>query len=197
MERKYQDPISISPICKMVFAVNNLPCSPDQSYGLYRRIFILPFNKRFEGKAADKHLKEKLQAELPGILNWALEGLKRLRQNEYEFTQSKVVDSVLNSYWREQNPMLDYMKEMIELAGEGHRVTKASVKQGYQVWCIKNGLEDSGKMPQQEFWKRFQENCRKLEFPYDMQQSSGVRYLKRLQLKKFANQVDVQGKILA
>lgn len=181
VEKKYENSISYAPICKMVFAVNNLPYSPDKSHGLYRRLFILPFERRFDGKQADKHLKGKLQTELAGILNWALIGLKRLRENGYEFTQSTVIDAAIDRYKQEQNPMLDYMREMIEIKSEG-RETKAKINQGYQVWCQRNGLGDVVKMSPQRFWNIFRMNCRTLALPWQEQTSNGVRYLKNLSL---------------
>jgi len=182
VEKKYENSINYAPICKMVFAVNNLPHSIDKSHGLYRRIFILPFEKRFDGKNADKHLKEKLQVELAGILNWALVGLKRLRENDYEFTKSVAIEEAIGRYKQEQNPMLDYMREMIEIKS-GVRVEKAKISQGYQVWCQRNGLGDVVRMSPQRFWSTFRMNCKTLPFPWQEQTSNGVRYLKNLSLR--------------
>ena len=183
VEKKYQDSVSYSPICKLVFAVNNLPYSPDKTHGLYRRMLILPFDRRFDGKKADKHLKKKLQKELAGILNWALVGLKRLREQDYEFTPSAVIDEAVSRYKQEQNPMLDYMAEMLDKAGKDDRISKASVMEKYQIWCQRNGLGDVVKMSPQKFWNTFRGNCKELGLPYEVQVSGGVRYLKRLILK--------------
>lgn len=183
VEKKYQDSISYTPICKLVFAVNNLPYSPDKTHGLYRRMLIIPFNRRFDGKQADKHLTKKLQKELAGILNWALVGLKRLREQDYEFTSSAVIDEAVSQYKKEQNPMLDYMLEMLIKGGQNDRVLKKAVLEGYQIWCQRNGLGDMVKMSPQKFWNTFKANCKESGLPYDVQTSSGIRYLKHLLLK--------------
>lgn len=183
VEKKYQDSISYAPICKLVFAVNNLPYSPDKTHGLYRRMLIIPFNRRFDGKQADKHLKKKLQKELAGILNWALVGLKRLREQDYEFTFSAVIGEAVRQYKKEQNPMLDYMMEMLIKGGQNDRVLKAAVIEGYQTWCRRNGLGDMVKMSPQKFWNTFKANCKESGLPYDVQTSNGIRYLKYLLLK--------------
>lgn len=183
VEKKYQDSVSYAPICKLVFAVNNLPYSPDKTHGLYRRMLIIPFNRRFDGKQADKHLKKKLQKELSGILNWALVGLKRLREQDYEFTSSTVIDEAVSQYKQEQNPMLDYMLEMLIKGGPNDRVLKAAVIEGYQTWCRRNGLGDMVKISPQKFWNTFKANCKESGLHYDMQTSNGIRYLKHLLLK--------------
>ena len=41
--------------------------------GIWRRIRMIPFTENFEGRE-DAQLTDKLKQELPGILNWAVEG---------------------------------------------------------------------------------------------------------------------------
>ena len=166
VERKYENALSYAPICKLVFAVNNLPYSPDKTHGLFRRMLIIPFDRRFDGKQADKHLKDKLVVELPGIFNWALVGLKRLRDHDYEFTESAVINNAINHYIQDQNPMLDYMAEMIDQAGENDRVAKTAVIQGYYFWCRRNGLGDVMKTSPQKFWAIFKGNVQRTEVAF-------------------------------
>lgn len=183
VERKYENSTSLAPICKLVFAVNNLPYSADKTHGLYRRILILPFERRFEGKLADKHLKETLKNELSGIMNWALIGLQRLRQQDYEFTSSAAINNAVECYRKEQNPLLDYMVEMIEVTKKEERVLKTKMLEKYRIWCQCNGLGDTVKMSPQKFWNTFRSNCKELGLPYEMKVSNGVRYLSGLRFK--------------
>lgn len=88
-EVKHGDIFTFQPKCKMVFAMNSLPHTTDKSKGLYRRLVILPFDVTFSGENDNKMLEEELRQELDGILAFALKGLKRLRANNFEFTQSE------------------------------------------------------------------------------------------------------------
>jgi hypothetical protein len=56
---------------------NELPRIADASTALPSRFIILPLSKSFLGEE-DHHLTDRLIAELPGILNWALDGWDRL-----------------------------------------------------------------------------------------------------------------------
>jgi len=47
-------------------------------------------------------LIDDLLQEPPGILNFALSGLRRLKDNGYVFTPSKAVDEILGSYQRKK-----------------------------------------------------------------------------------------------
>jgi putative DNA primase/helicase len=56
-----------------------LPRLLDLSEGFARRAIILPFNRRFSEAEQDKQIERKFAQELPGILVWAVEGLRRLQ----------------------------------------------------------------------------------------------------------------------
>ena len=78
-ERKYKDPITAKPTVKFVFCTNSLPYIGDKSNGLWRRLRIIAFNQKFGGTdKEDPNLENKLAMEKPAMLNWALEGAKRL-----------------------------------------------------------------------------------------------------------------------
>ena len=186
VEKKYQDAISYSPICKLVFATNNLPSSNDCSYGFYRRICIIPFNVRFTEETADLNLKHKLESELPGILNWALAGLKRLRHQQYNFSKSSIVDNAFLKYKAEHNPMSDYITEMLKTA-PGNRLRKADIVNQFYIWRKKNGLSDGTVMSAQKFWAMFKISFTNGGFIYTEQTSSGVRYIKDVAFQNIVN----------
>lgn len=83
---------------KLVFNSNELPVSDDDSKGFKRRMCIVPFNREFvEGKDDDPLIFEKLVEELPGILNFAIEGYDRLKINR-KFTESNASKYELDEY---------------------------------------------------------------------------------------------------
>ncbi len=74
--RLYQDLFDFQPTHKLAIFGNHKPVIRGADEGIWRRIRLIPFTVRFseEGGKFDKDLKEKLLAELPGILNWAIAG---------------------------------------------------------------------------------------------------------------------------
>jgi putative DNA primase/helicase len=64
---------------RFTLAGNTLPNFGSHTNAMLTRLLVLPFEVTFEG-VEDRSLTEKLKAELPGILNWCLDGLDRLRQ---------------------------------------------------------------------------------------------------------------------
>ena len=54
-----------------------------------QRQILISVKDKPEGRADDPYLIDKLSEELPGILLWALKGLRRLLANQYRFTLSE------------------------------------------------------------------------------------------------------------
>ena len=80
-EKKNKDPFFFNPTAKHLFSANQLPEMDVDDEAFFRRILLVPFPETVPEEERDKFLDEKLQAELPGILNWAIEGLQRLLGN--------------------------------------------------------------------------------------------------------------------
>jgi putative DNA primase/helicase len=70
----YGEFFSFKPIAKYWLAFNHKPKVKDRSHGLWRRIRLIDFPERFDGVKRDGNLAATLRNEMPGILNWAIEG---------------------------------------------------------------------------------------------------------------------------
>lgn len=82
VEKKFKDPFTLYPSAKLTFATNELPSFNDRSNGLWRRLLYIKFPVKISAKDQNRRLIEKSfwvdSKELSGILNWAIEGAKRL-----------------------------------------------------------------------------------------------------------------------
>lgn len=83
---------------------NHVPVFDDASAALGGRFVYFTFEKSFFGNE-DITLKERLLTELPGIFNWAMEGLKRLDKQLGQFTQSAAAQELRNEVDRDANPV--------------------------------------------------------------------------------------------
>ena len=63
-----------TPQCKVIVAGNHKPNLGTVDKAFESRLVLLPFERTFEGAAVDRELPDKLHAELPRILEWAIEG---------------------------------------------------------------------------------------------------------------------------
>jgi putative DNA primase/helicase len=65
-ERKFPPSFSFKPFVRLIVATNELPRLLDASDGLFRRVIILKFNRRFTDAEQDKGREGRLMAELSG-----------------------------------------------------------------------------------------------------------------------------------
>lgn len=94
----YEDVITTTDYPKMIFCMNELPKTNDRSNGYYRRFLIAPFNVEIPKKQIDPKLASTIIAhELPGIMNWVLEGRSRLVQQN-GFSPCALFDKALEDY---------------------------------------------------------------------------------------------------
>lgn len=140
-EKKNKNPFKFKPFARLVFSCNELPRNyVDRTEGFYRRLIIVPFSRQIEKSKIDKSLKYKFQREKEGILNWALEGLKRLYENNFEFSENELTDGVKKEYKRENNNVISFVEECCELDGL-FSCSRIELYEAYKEFCVEAGLK--------------------------------------------------------
>jgi len=135
----YGSPFNFDPVAKIWWAMNDKPVIRDTSNATWRRLKLIPFNRTFSDAEKDIHLLDKLRDELPGILNWALDGLSRLRA-QGAFSPAAAADNAANDYRRESNPIAQWLAECTSKAPENLYPTASSAAYAnYKTWCEANG----------------------------------------------------------
>lgn len=140
VEKKYQHPFEFTPSTKFVFATNRIPVFDSVDPAIKDRIYIIPFHRYFSLEHRDTRLQEKLEAELGGILYWALEGAKRLIKNRYQFSIPMCVKKMAEEFQQEQSSALTFVNENFEINGDHTNfVVKAQLYEEYSHWCDDTG----------------------------------------------------------
>lgn len=111
IDQKYTRSEMYTPTAKHLFATNNLPTIRDVTDAVFRRIMILGFNQRVPLAKQDPTLEGRLKKELPGILNWAVEGAKKLYTANGRWPVIKSSNALLAEYKLVQNPLHFFIKE--------------------------------------------------------------------------------------
>jgi putative DNA primase/helicase len=140
VEKKYQDPITIRPTAKHLFAANTLPEADVDDDAFFRRILLVSFPNTVPRDERDPDLGEKLEAELSGILNWALDGLDRLRAQGH-FTGAPT-PAAIQRKWRAWGSSVDRFKQRIlETTNDPEdAVPKRDALDAYQRFCEAEGI---------------------------------------------------------
>jgi len=145
VDRKNRDPVEIKPTAKLMIATNSLPRFGDKTQAIWRRIELVPFGLVIEEKLQIKNKAELLKKELPGILNWALQGLKRL--NEKGFTIPDGQKELMEEYRRDADPARAFLLDHYEDSLNGTYVSCAEVYSEYKSYCETNGYKPMSESP--------------------------------------------------
>jgi len=155
-EKKGKDSFEFKPTAKMMFSCNEIPRTPDRTRGFFRRWIILKFLEHFpEGDPRrDENLFDKLADinELEGILNFAVEGLKRLIIQK-GFTQNMKMNEVQEFWTRSSDSIATFVGDVL-INDYGSTERKTDVYLKYEEYCAKN------EYPPEEinnFWKRMKD----------------------------------------
>jgi putative DNA primase/helicase len=178
---KYHAHIDYQPFCKPLFLINNFPNTTDLTNGYSRRVMILPFNRTFKEHEQDVQLKDTLLSELPGILNWALMGLKRLQVNKFRFSSSQVIEDCQQKYLDEQNPVKEFIREHI-VFHEGTRTSKPDFYEAYIQWLDRQEIDEKRTRSRQIFWKFFKAAMSLEEIPLKEKKVKGFIFYEGLEI---------------
>ena len=184
VDRKHQKAITTVLNAKHIFITNKLPPIYDSSFGYERRIILLSFKKIISEDKVDPYLIEKLLAELPGIVNFLVEGLIRIRNNNYQFSESEEMKKEKKDYFGSADPLKRFMTEKVELYTES-RVYKKDFLECYQEWLIQNNLVDHFSTNAQSFWKQFSvKYFERFEHMPVMKRIKEGRFIENIRIKK-------------
>jgi putative DNA primase/helicase len=136
IERKHTTAVTMKLPTRFVFLTNELPRLNDASGALAGRFMMLRLTESFYGKE-DRSLTRVLLAELPGILNWAIEGWLRLRERG-AFVQPKQVEDVIRDMEDLASPVGAFVRDRCAV-GVGRRVWIDSIYTAWKEWCEREG----------------------------------------------------------
>jgi len=117
---------------------NDSPQFSDASLALSGRMVHIHFKQSFFGRE-DTGLTERLYEEMPGILNWALEGLDRLNKRG-RFAEADSSRGIRDEVEEIASPVRAFMVDHTEPA-EGERVEIGTLYAVYSRWCAEQGQE--------------------------------------------------------
>jgi putative DNA primase/helicase len=122
---------------RILIATNLPPALPDVSGALTGRLVALKMSESFLGRE-DLTLDRRLQTELPGILNWAIEGWRRLHQQGH-FTVTEASRDVAETMSDLASPLNAFLRDRCELDPEAS-TPKADMWRAYQDWALRQDL---------------------------------------------------------
>lgn len=136
VDRKYQRPWQGTIPARVMLLSNEVPNWSDSAGVLPTRFLVATTVVSYLGRE-DPTLIDRLAKELPGILNWALDGLDRLIKTN-QFTVNRATPEIVGAQRERSAPQGGFIEEVCVL-GEDKWVSKERLREMWTQWNAKHG----------------------------------------------------------
>ena len=140
VDRKHLTSLTLRLYTRFVLISNEVPRLRDASGALANRMIFLRLTHSFLG-SEDSGLTNHFLTELPGILNWAIEGWRRLMARG-SFLQPKSGAEDTKMMLHLGSPIGTFVADRCVLGPE-YSIEKADLYRAYKEWCASTGREKS------------------------------------------------------
>ncbi len=133
---------------KIVLMTQNLPKIDERTDAIWDRVHRVEWNYRVTKGEQDTHLLDKLRAEWPGILAWAVHGCLKWQRDGILRPTEEIITAT-KSYRRRENPVKEFLDECCRRR-KGEFVTNKKIWEHYG-WWMKDNRKHFEQISQNEF----------------------------------------------
>jgi putative DNA primase/helicase len=137
----YEGMFDFDPEFKLVLSANEKPRITGQDEGIWRRVMLVPWKAHFSEERRKGEfgmaLKANLKAELPGILNWILDGVRLWLERGLVVPDQ--IKAATEQYRLESDPIGEWWREFVR-EKPGSQVQASRLYGGYVRWAKLNGM---------------------------------------------------------
>lgn len=155
VERKFEHPFDFNPTVKLLWAMNEKPRVADPNSGIFRRVHIVNISP-IDDADKDATLKQRIQLEGPGILNWCLDGWERLNRCGH-FAIPLSVAMASHEFQRSSDICALFMDECMERDPEPldptMREKSDDLYKSFRQWALDNGHKPLSAQRAAERWQ--------------------------------------------
>jgi P4 family phage/plasmid primase-like protien len=150
INRKNKPIVDVRTTAKLLWAMNSEPKMREEGNGIFRRVQIVKFPP-LEGPPNPLIKERIMKLEPPGILNWAIEGLRRLRERGY-FVIPEATRVAVEEFEKANDPPAQFLEEMCERGD--FRTPRKELYNVYRRWCIAFGYKPKAVAAVKHDWLR-------------------------------------------
>jgi len=138
--RMREDHWTWAPTHKILIGGNHKPNVRNFDDAIRRRLRLVPW--AFPPKTVDKALPEKLRAERPGILAWAVRGC--LEWQKRGLGEPVAVREATDAYQEESDVLGEFMRLYVSFADPDAATARKALRTAYEEYARENGLSPVG-----------------------------------------------------
>ncbi len=151
VEEKYKNRYKIKPFTHHIFAMNNLPELKNADEGFFRRLNIVPFERKFTEEEQEQFNFDNLitESSLNYLANIALRKYLKMRnEGRRKFSNYKESDELINGYKIADNSAYIFLNDIVlyaRLFDSNKKVIVKNLYEEYERWCENNSFESFSK----------------------------------------------------
>jgi len=135
--RLFEGQFEFDPSFKLILSANEKPRITGQDEGIWRRVILVPFDIFITRSERNRKLFNTLLAELPGILNWLLDGYRLWRERGLVIPE--VLVAATDQYRAESDPVGEFLRVCTNEA-EHAQLRAKDLYDVYALWCRHNAI---------------------------------------------------------
>ena len=148
----YSKSITFVPMFHLFMLANSMPVISDPVVFTSGRVKVVRFNRVFSEEEQRQDLRDVLEKELPGIMNWLLVGLAIYHKDNDRIKVPQIVRQWTEEYSLHSDKIGEFIAEQTRPA-PGNNVMVKFFYQHYASWCKRNGYNPGSKRSVQETLK--------------------------------------------
>ena len=121
---------------------NHKPIITGEDDGIWRRLVLVPFQRKFEAHDQDPQLEATLMKERDGILMWMLEGTRMYLKERLKL--SPRIKSEAARYRKDSDLIGEFLADKTE-ADPNAKLVQTTLYEWFKEWCEANGLRQHSK----------------------------------------------------
>lgn len=150
----YGGPEEFPPLYSPILATNNDPIIRGVEHAIWRRIKKWPFIETIPDDRKIPYYERELAAEAPGILAWAVEGLRRYYENGSKLEEPDPVKESTAAYRASMDVLRPFVVERCVIEATA-RTDRTELFAAYGTWCNDNKEE---RMTGAEFYESLRDH---------------------------------------
>lgn len=140
IEPKFKDSFTYDVKAKHIYAGNQLPTASTDDAAFYQRVMLVSMPRTIPRDERDSELLDKIEEEKSGILNWMLEGLERLEEQD-GFTNDRSPSDTEEMWSRWSNSVKMFKSDCIEVTGDkDDKVSKSRMMEMFNTYAQHRGM---------------------------------------------------------
>jgi putative DNA primase/helicase len=145
----YREEFQFDAQFKLIMFTNHRPIIKGTDVAIWERIRLIPFEVFIPKEQRDETLRAKLDAELPGVLRWCVEGAVRWYSEGFGKLPQAVI-AACKAYREEMDVLGDFLADCCDLESQG-TVATSELYGAYMKWCDEQKFTENDRLKQKAF----------------------------------------------